>query len=118
MIISSEHFLELVKKNKKISEIIIPELIHRLIRQTINCNTYTHFPSVVDIFTPSWDGIVLNNKIEHRFLLLGNIVFEIGTKKNTYNSLTKIDDDYEKRKIDSSINNKIDYSYIVLTTKI
>lgn len=66
MLITGEHFLDLVKKNKKLSETIIPELIHRLVRETINTGAYTHFPANDDVFTPGFDGIVTGNTTEHR----------------------------------------------------
>lgn len=118
MIITSEHFLDLVKNNKKISEITIPELIHRLIRETISCGTYTHFPANDDVFTPGFDGIVIENTTLHRFLPLGNLCFEIGTKKDCYKGLNKIDTDYQKRKNDILIKNKKEFTYIAITTSI
>lgn len=118
MIISAEHFLDLVKKNKKLSEAIIPTLIHRLIRETVNTNAYSHFPSDDDVFVSGFDGVVMENTTQHRFLPLGKIYFEIGTKKDCYKGIAKIESDYEKRKIDTSINNKKDYAYIAITTSI
>lgn len=54
MILSASNFLDLVKSNKKLSECKLPELIHKLIRQSLNGNTYTRFPSGDDVFTPGW----------------------------------------------------------------
>ncbi len=118
MIITGEHFLYLIKKNKKLSETFIPKLIHRLIKETIGQNTYTRFPSDDDIFVPGFDGIVKNNSTPHRFLPQGNICFEIGVKTDCYKSLSKINDDYVKRKNDVSITDKENYSYIAITTSI
>lgn len=118
MIITGEHFLDLIKKHKKLSEAIIPALIHRLIRETIGCEVYAHFPANDDIFTPGLDGIVVENTIAHRFLPLGNLYFEIGVKKECYKGLSKIDDDYQKRKADSSIRDKKSVTYIAITTSI
>ena len=106
MLLTGEHFLELVKKNKKLSETIIPELIHRLVRETINSGAYTHFPANDDVFTPGFDGVITGNTIEHRFLPLGNLFFEMGAKKDCYKGITKIDSDYQKRKNDESITDK------------
>lgn len=118
MIISSSYFLELIKSKKKLSEVLVPKLIYRLVRESLNSNTYTHFPSGDDVFTPGWDGLIDGNDVEHRFLPKGNSYFEIGAKKNCYKSFTKIDSDYEKRKVDSTILNKTDYSYVAVTTSI
>lgn len=118
MIITGEHFLDLVKKNKKLSETIIPELIHRLVSETINCGAYTHFPANDDVFTPGFDGIVTGNTTEHRFLPLGNLYFEMGAKKDCYKGITKIDNDYQKRKNDDSIADKDKFTYIAITTSI
>lgn len=116
MIITGEHFLDLVKKNKKLSEIIIPELMHRLIKETIAIDTYTHFPSEDDVFAPGFDGIVLKNSTLHRFLPVGNLYYEIGTKKDCCKGIAKIDSDYQKRKNDDSIKDKNEFTYIAITT--
>lgn len=118
MLLTGEHFLELVKKNKKLSETIIPELIHRLVRETINSGAYTHFPANDDVFTPGFDGVITGNTIEHRFLPLGNLFFEMGAKKDCYKGITKIDSDYQKRKNDESITDKNKFTYIAITTSI
>ncbi len=118
MIITGEHFLELIKKNKKLSEVVVPDLIRRLVRETIHGDVYSHFPVNDDVFTPGFDGVVTNNTTVHRFLPLGNLYFEIGTNKNFYKSINKINDDYQKRKNDSALINKDNYSYIAITTGI
>lgn len=118
MIISSHNFVQLIKNNKRISEGLIPELIRRLIVESINNNTYIFFPSNDDIYTPGWDGIVKNNTTEHPFIPIGDIFFEIGTNSSYSKGLNKIKEDYEKRKKDNSIRNKNNYSYIAITTSI
>ncbi len=118
MIISAEHFLELIKKEKKLSETIIPELIKRLIRETIDCGAYTRFPANDDVFVPGPDGVVNGNKTLHRFLPLGDLYFEIGAKTTLYKSLNKIDSDYQTRKNDITIKEKEKYTYIAVTTGI
>lgn len=118
MLLTGEHFLELVKKNKKLSETIIPELIHRLVRETINSGAYTHFPANDDVSTPGFDGVITGNTIEHRFLPLGNLIFEMGAKKDCYKGIAKIDKDYQKRKSDESIIDKNNFTYIAITTSI
>lgn len=117
-IISATNFVNLIKENKKISESIIPELIHKLIRQSINSNTYTHFPSGDDIFVPGFDGIISENIVEHRFLPKGNIIFEIGVKTTSRTSVKKIQDDYSKRKLEKDGINKSEYTYIAISTAI
>lgn len=118
MIISSPNFINIIKNNKRLSEGLIPELIRRLITESINNNTYRFFPSSDGIYTPGWDGIVKNNTIEHPFLPIGDIVFEIGSTTTHYKSLAKIKKDYKKRKEDTNINNKNNYSYVAITTSI
>lgn len=118
MIISSSHFLELIQSKKKLSSTIVPELIHRLIRETLNSNTYTHFPSGDDIFVPGFDGYVKANKIKNRFVPFGNSFFEIGTNTNCYKSFSKINSDYVKRKNDGLFLNKHEYTYVAVTTSI
>lgn len=117
-IISASNFVSLIKDNKKISESIVPELIRKLIRQTINSNTYTHFPSGDDIFTPGLDGIINENVIEHRFLPKGNILFEIGVKKDSKAAKSKIEGDYLKRKNEKIEIKQSEYTYIAITTAI
>lgn len=118
MLITAQYFLNLVKRNKKISETIIPELIHRLIRETISDNAYTRFPSYDDVFTPGFDGVVKENTTKHRYLPLGNIYFEIGSNTDCCKAISKIDSDYRKRKTDNSIEDKKNYTYIAVTTSI
>ena len=117
-IISASNFVNLIKENKKISETIIPELIRKLIRQSINSNTYTHFHSGDDIFSPGFDGIVKDNIIEHRFLQKGSFVVEIGVITGSRQSISKIKKDYSKRKSEENGINKSEYNYIAISTAI
>lgn len=117
-IISASNFVNLIKENKKISETIIPELIQRLIRQSINSNTYTHFHYGDDIFAPGFDGIVKDNIIEHRFLQKGSFVVEIGVITGSRQSISKIKKDYSKRKLEKNGINKSEYNYIAISTAI
>lgn len=118
MILSASNFLDLVKSNKKLSECKLPELIHKLIRQSLNGNTYTHFPSGDDVFTPGWDGYIENNSIDHRFLPLGKIFVEVGANTDWYKGIRKIKSDYNKRKCEDIGIDKSDYSYIAITASI
>lgn len=118
MLITAQRFVDLVKKNKKLSENIIPNLIHRLIRETITNVTYSRFPSYDDVFAPGVDGLVKGNTTLHRFLPTGDLYFEIGTNTDCYKSISKINSDYQKRKNDNSIVDKKNYTYIAITTSI
>lgn len=116
--ISASNFIELIKENKKASEIVIPELIRRLVRESINNNTYTHFPIGDDIYNSGWDGLVSQNKTVHRFVPLGNSCFEIGTNKRKSNAISKLQSDFQKRCDDINISNKQEYTLILITTSL
>lgn len=118
MIITSSHFLQLIKSKKKLSEENFPLLIHRLIRETVSDGSYSRVPVGDDIFVPGWDAVIRDNLCEHRFIPKGNIVFEFGCKTDKKTAMRKIDEDYKKRKDDSELTNKDSYSYIGITTAI
>ncbi len=118
MIISANYFVDLIKKNKKMSETLIPELLKRLVRESINSNAYTHFPVGDEIYATGWDGTVKDNTIKHRFVPYGNSCFEIGTEVNIRSANSKINSDYEKRRNDSSLLNKSEYTMVLITTAI
>ncbi len=98
MIITSSHFLQLIKSKKKLSEENFPLLIHRLIRETVSDGSYSRVPVGDDIFVPGWDAVIRDNLCEHRFIPKGNIVFEFGCKTDKKTAMRKIDEDYKKRK--------------------
>ena len=118
MIISASLFLDLIKKKKKLSESIVPELIKRLIRETVSYSTYMHIPTNDDIFTPGFDGVIKGNTTSHKYLPEGDSLIEFGAKKDLSKAINKIDEDYQKRKKDASLKGKENYTYIAITTSI
>ena len=102
----------MVLENLRTAPGIFPELIRKLIRRSINRNGYIHFPSGDAIFTPGWDGTVLGITEANRYVPEGNSIWEIGTDKK---ALKKIEEDYNKRKLDS--NGEV-YHYIAVVSSI
>lgn len=111
-IVTSVKLNELVLENLRTAPGIFPELIRKLIRRSINRNGYIHFPSGDAIFTPGWDGTVLGITEANRYVPEGNSIWEIGTDKK---ALKKIEEDYNKRKLDS--NGEV-YHYIAVVSSI
>lgn len=115
-IMNSSAFSEMIKNNHKISETLIPELLKRLIRESVPNDTYYCVPFGDDIYIPGVDGFISDNKVEHKYLPSGNCFFEIGAETTTHKAIAKIKSDYEKRKVDSNISDKKKYNYIAITT--
>lgn len=111
-IVTSVVLNKLVLENLRTAPGIFPELIRKLIRRSVNRNGYTHFPSGDAIFTPGWDGTVLGITEANRYVPEGNSIWEIGTDKK---ALKKIEEDYNKRKIDG---NSKTYHYIAVVSSI
>ncbi len=118
MIISRALFQRLIQSKKRATEGLFPELVKRLIRESLNNNVYTHFPSNDDIFTPGWDGFVYNNQINHKYVPKGDSIYEFGANTDSGKGISKIKSDYDKRKTDSTFDEKNKYSYIALTTSV
>ncbi len=118
MIINSTQLVDLIKSNKRKFEDKFPELIQKLIRNTLNNNIHTHFPSNDAIFTPGWDGFVENNTDEYRYVPFGNSIFELGAKKEGIRGISKIRSDYKKRKEEKDRIDKSQYTYIAVTSSI
>lgn len=111
-IVTSVELNKLILENLRTAPGIFPELIRKLIRRSINRNGYIHFPSGDAIFTPGWDGTVLGITEANRYVPEGNSIWEIGTDKK---ALKKIEEDYNKRKLDS---NGEFYHYIAVVSSI
>lgn len=118
MIISRALFQRLIQSKKRATEGLFPELVKRLIRESLNNNVYTHFPSNDDIFTPGWDGFIYNNQIDHKYVPKGDSIYEFGANTDSGKGISKIKSDYDKRKTDSTFDEKNKYSYIALTTSV
>lgn len=114
-LIETGYFTDLLKSNKKKAETIFPELLRRLIRISCNIDTYTCFPNGDAIFTPGLDGIVRENKVQHRYIPIGKSIWELGTNVN---SLQKVKNDYTKRKCEPIDINKSEYAYVAVSASI
>nr|MBO4517536.1 hypothetical protein [Clostridia bacterium] len=101
--------------NSRKTQSIFPELIRKLIRMSINRTSNIHLPSGDSIYTTGWDAIVKHNEVKHEFVPLGSSFWELGTNNN---SVAKIEADYKKRKAQSTIYDKSQYTYVAVTSRI
>lgn len=114
-IIKSTELAKWCSKNRIKTQAIFPELIRKLVRMSINKASNIHFPSGDAIYTTGWDGTIKNNTVEHEFIPLGSSYWELGTNNN---AIKKIEDDYKKRKTQSTVYKKAQYTYIAVTSRI
>lgn len=117
-LITASYFSELIKKNKKKSEVLFPELVKRLIRESVYNDCFYHIPSGDDVVTSGFDCFVKNNLKENRFVPLGDSIFEFGTNKDAVKSIKKMEEDYEKRKQEKTFLGKNECTYVATTAAI
>jgi len=92
----------------------LPLVIRRLIRATISRINFISFPAGDSIIYPGWDGR-LESKEKTEYIPMGLSVWEIGTNRNIKN---KAEDDYQKRKKNSSSLNPSEITFIFITPRI
>ncbi len=81
----------------KDSQVMLPELIYKLICASTNVIEKLRFPKGDSTYLPGWDGVLISPEKIH-LGIEGTSLWEIGTSKDVKQ---KADDDYEKRKINS-----------------
>ena len=106
---------EKFKSRRKFTQTMLPELIKRLINESLNKEASLYMPSGDDTTLPGFDGISKNCNIEHRYIPKGNAVYETGSNQN---AKEKFKNDLEKRIKDSTFEHKEDYTYCAITSKI
>lgn len=92
-IMNSDILLEICTENKRQFEQIFPELIKRLIINSVSFHSAIRFPSNNDVWAPGFDGRVISKECSN-YVVDGESVWELGTNSD---SLRKINSDYEKR---------------------
>ncbi|MBQ6480370.1 MAG: hypothetical protein IJI45_04550 [Anaerolineaceae bacterium] len=85
-----KRFLE---QDKRKFEGLFPELVKRLILSDSQSISEIRMPSLDDVWAPGFDGIVYSQE-QTAYVAAGKSVWELGTNAD---SLSKINDDYEKR---------------------
>jgi hypothetical protein len=93
---------------------ILPLLIRRLIRVTVDEITSISFPSGEGIVYPGWDG-KLESRKETEYIPLGLSVWELSTQKNVK---VKAEEDYVKRKENPLGVNPRETTFIFVTPRI
>lgn len=84
---------DMCNQNKKQFEGLLPEIVKRLILASNSSVREHRFPAGDDVWAPGFDG-VLNCMESSKYVRAGMSVWEFGTNSD---SLSKINDDYEKR---------------------
>ena len=106
-LITSVQIQEFFKGTSRRGQEILPELVRKLIRLSINRNGSVHFPCGDAIYTKGWDGTVQDNTITNEYVPISNSFWEMGTNARTLN---KIKADYDKRKILATNYNNREYT--------
>lgn len=111
--ITTEKLIELLEKDRRKSQGILPELIKRLIIASTNKKLSSlRFPSHDDIWAPGFDGFIKNVDEDTEYVPKGNSVWELSLNKQ-YKG--KISSDYKKRTQEGFDFDKEDYTYIAVT---
>ncbi|TPI01174.1 hypothetical protein [Mycoplasma struthionis] len=113
MFLKKESFEKMIEGKAIKFEEYFPSLIEKLVEKVISKEAYIRFLTGDDNRLPGWDGIVDNNKNEHKYIPAGNLRFEIGTGKK---AIQKIKTDYKTRRDSNNIENKSDLVYIAITS--
>ena len=96
-IMSASKLDSLSTEKSRLFQELLPELVKRLIIDSSKSLSSIRIPSKDDIWAPGFDGIIENDE-KNTYVSSGKSVWEFGTNND---SLTKINDDYEKRTINS-----------------
>lgn len=115
-LISISRFKNLLAENKSSISFIIPVLIKKLVKFSLNNEVSTiEFNGGNDNNLTGFDGLVIGNKSECKFVPKGNSVFEIGTNDSKNAAKQKIIEDFRKRNGDETIH-KTEFTFILITT--
>lgn len=115
-LISISYFKKLLTENKSNIPSIIPVLIKKLVEFSLNNEVSTiEFNGGNDNNLTGFDGLVIGNKSECKFVPKGNSVFEIGTNDSKNAAKQKIIEDFRKRNGDETIP-KSEFTFILITT--
>ena len=110
-IMSASKLDSLSTEKSRLFQELLPELVKRLIIDSSKSLSSIRIPSKDDIWAPGFDGIIENDE-KNTYVSSGKSVWEFGTNND---SLTKINDDYEKRTINSlGIDKKETTFYLVI----
>lgn len=113
-IISANKLKEMNSLNKRKFEQLLPEIVKRLILASNSSVIEHRFPSGDDIWAPGYDGIA-NCENASDYVCKGRSVWEFGTNED---SLSKINEDYEKRTRDSLGVNKAETGFYLVIPKV
>lgn len=113
-IISANKLKEMNSLNKRKFEQLLPEIVKRLILASNSSVIEHRFPSGDDIWAPGYDGIA-NCENASDYVCKGRSVWEFGTNED---SLSKINEDYEKRTRDPLGVNKAETGFYLVIPKV
>ena len=97
----------------KESEVLMPELMRRLIHASMKGITRISFPNEDSVNLPGFDGI-LETIDKNEYVFEGLSVFEIGTNKN---QKTKADSDYNKRTKETTASERKNLNFVFVTPR-
>lgn len=97
----------------KESEMLMPELMRRLIHASMKGITRISFPNEDSVNLPGFDGI-LETTDKNEYVSEGLSVYEIGTNKN---QKTKADSDYNKRTKETTAGERKNLNYVFVTPR-
>lgn len=99
--------------DKKESEVLMPELVRRLVHSSLDSIIRLTMPSGDSVSLPGFDG-VLETACSCAFVSRGTSVFEIGTNSKVKN---KADKDFEKRDNETPDAEKQKLNYVFVTPR-
>lgn len=99
--------------DKKESEVLMPELVRRLVHSSLDSIIRLTMPSGDSVSLPGFDG-VLETACSCAFVSRGTSVFEIGTNSKVKN---KADKDFEKRDNETHDAEKQKLNYVFVTPR-
>ncbi len=114
-LISTSLLQDWFKKEKRLSQGLFPEIIQKLIIESVSKIKEIHFPSGDQIVASGFDGIVDCEDYENLFVPFGKSVRELGATLE--DSIDKIKKDYSKRALQISSEQKKDLVFILVTPK-
>lgn len=114
-LISTSLLQDWFKKEKRLSQGLFPEIIQKLIIESVSKIKEIHFPSGDQIVASGFDGIVNCEDYENLFVPFGKSVRELGATLEDSNS--KIKKDYSKRTLQIPSEQKKDLVFMLMTPK-
>lgn len=97
----------------KESEVLMPELMRRLVHASMKGITHISFPNEDSVNLPDFDGI-LETTDNNGYVSEGFSVFEIGTNKS---QKTKADSDYNKRTKETAASERKNLNFVFVTPR-